>query len=100
MTHPCRQLAGHIPQAGDTIDERGDGSSTTITTTSSSSNQQLQQQQQQAWWPEPVASASSSFEESAEGVQQWGGADWPAGVPRRCNWRWRGALTGALLSCA
>ncbi|KIY97498.1 hypothetical protein MNEG_10465 [Monoraphidium neglectum] len=51
------------------------------------------------WAAEPVASVSASYEESADGcVEAWGGAagaagGWPAGVPRRCAWRWRGALT-------
>jgi hypothetical protein len=67
----CRALASHIPQEGDTAGI-APGSSV----------------------DEPVASASSSYEETPDGVQQWGVMDWPRGVPRRCSWRWRGALTG------
>lgn len=71
----CRALASHIPQEGDRnggIAPAGSSSST----------------------DEPVASASSSYEEGPDGVAQWGVIDWPKGVPRRCSWRWRGALTG------
>lgn len=67
----CRALASHIPQEGDTAGIPP-GSSV----------------------DEPVASTSSSYEETPDGVQQWGIMDWPKGVPRRCSWRWRGALTG------
>jgi hypothetical protein len=49
-----------------------------------------------SWWDEPVASAASSYDEAPDGVMQWGYTDWPAGVPRRCSWRWRGALTGMI----
>lgn len=71
---PCRALASHIPQEGD---------SGSIPPSSSSSSVD-----------EPVASAASSYEEGPDGVQQWGVMDWPQGTPRRCSWRWRGALTG------
>lgn len=46
---------------------------------------------------EPVASPSASFEEAEDGsVASWGAygpGAWPPGAPRRCAWRWRGALT-------
>jgi hypothetical protein len=49
------------------------------------------------WAPAPVASVSDSFEEGPDGaVSSWGAVGpgaWPPGVPRRCAWRWRGALT-------
>ncbi|WIA23323.1 hypothetical protein OEZ85_000090 [Tetradesmus obliquus] len=81
-----RQLAGHIPQEGDAGTARGDpparGSSSSSPAATSS------------WWgEEPVASAAASFDEAPDGVSQWGITDWPAGLPRRCSWRWRGALT-------
>jgi hypothetical protein len=49
-----------------------------------------------AWAPDPVVSLTESFEEGDDGgVDRWGAVSpgWPAGVPRRCAWRWRGALT-------
>jgi len=74
---PGRALAAHIPQEGD-----GGGVPPDAGRSSPAD--------------EPVASASSSYEEGPDGVQQWGVMDWPQGVPRRCSWRWRGALTGEL----
>ncbi|KAF8056019.1 cry [Scenedesmus sp. PABB004] len=72
-----RQLAGHIPQEGDAPPAPGGGSPGATG----------------SWADAPVASATASYEEGPDGVEQWGVADWPAGVPRRCSWRWRGALT-------
>jgi hypothetical protein len=43
---------------------------------------------------EPVVSASASYDEGPAGVLDWGGGGRAPGIPVRCHWRWRGALTG------
>ncbi|KAF6257981.1 Alpha/Beta hydrolase protein [Scenedesmus sp. NREL 46B-D3] len=83
-----RQLAGHIPQEGDAGTPAATRNTPAAAAAGSSSSTPGSRSR-----GEPVASASASFDEAPDGVSQWGYTDWPAGVPRRCSWRWRGALT-------